>query len=310
MPSSQFVPVPVVQTETSPAPAIVIRSDLFDPSRIEQSVLCIEVGKDRFRFLVLDTNRHGCWLEEYAFSSLLSDRPITETLSALFQQHPLLHPTDTNQAWQQVRVSLNSTSFTLIPKPLFRKEYASSYLSLVRGGALPTHEYAQAYEHSEGFYSVFNVEYALSEYLSATYPLQTITFVHQTSTLIRATAGGPPASPDGQTLWLYFEDEFVTLLSRDGEKLVYCNRFGFKNAQDLAYYVLYILEELRVDPLTVPVRLYGEITPFADTYARLSQFIRHLTIGQFPQGLTLTSDFNDLPEHRYLSLYGLALMIS
>ncbi|MBC8155080.1 MAG: DUF3822 family protein [Bacteroidetes bacterium] len=294
-----------MQTEASPSPTISIRSDLFDPAQIDKSVLCIEVAKDRFRFLVLDANRHGCWLEDYTFSSLLSERPITEALSALFQQHPLLQSSDTTQPWQQVRVSLNSTSFTLIPTPLFRKEYASSYLSLVRGGALPTHEYAQAYAHEEGFYSVFNVEYALSEYFSATYPLQTITFVHQTSALIRATAAHPQTA---QSLCLYFEDEFVTILLRADGKLTYCNRFGFKNAQDLTYYVLYVIDELALESLSVAILLYGEITPFADTFARLAQFLPHLTFGHTPQGLTLSADFNDLPEHRYLSLYGLALL--
>ncbi len=297
-----------MQTEISFPPTVVIRSDSFDPAQTDTSVLCIEVGKDRFRFLVLDGNGHGCWLEDYTFSSLLSERPITEALSALFQQHPLLQPTEATNPWRQVRVALNSTSFTLIPKPLFRKEYASSYLSLIRGGALPTHEYAQAYEHAEGFYSVFNVEYALTDYLAATYPLQTITFVHQTSALIRATS--PPTSAGTQHLWLYFEDEFVTMLMRANGQLHYCNRFGFKNAQDLTYYILYVIEELKLDPLSVSVLLYGEITPFADTYIRLAQFIRNLTFGQAPQGLTLSTDFSDLPEHRYLSLFGLALLPS
>lgn len=297
-----------MQTEISPSPTVVIRSDLFDPAQIDRSVLCIEVGKDRFRFLVLDADRHGCWLEDYTFSSLLSDRPVSEVLSALFLQHPLLQPLNTNQPWQEVRVSLNSTSFTLIPAPLFRKEYASSYLSLVRGGALPTHEYAQAYQHKEGFYSVFNVEYALSEYLSATYPLQTVTFVHQTSALIQATASSPQAAPDAPTLWFYFEDEFVTILSRVNGQLHYCNRFGFRNPNDLTYYVLYVIDELKLVPRSVSVLLYGEITPFAETYLHLAQFLPRLTFGHTPSGLTFTNDFNDLPEHRYFSLAGLALL--
>lgn len=296
-----------MQTETILLPTVSIRPDAFDPAQIDTSVLCIEVGKDRFRFLVLDTNGHGCWLEDYTFSSLLSERPLTELLSTLFQQHPLLQP-GVNLQWQQVRVSINSASFTLIPKLLFRKEYAASYLSLIRGGALPTHEYAQAYEHPEGFYSVFNVEYALSEYLSATYPLQTIRIVHQTSALIGATLGCWPSTTGSQQLWLYFEDEFVSILLRTNGELMYCNRFGFKNAQDLTYYVLYVIEELNLQPLTVEVILYGEITPFADTYARLAQFVRHITFGQIPQGLILSPDFSDLLEHRYLSLYGLALL--
>ncbi len=296
-----------MQTEIVPAPTIVVRSEAFDPASIGRSVLCIEVGKDRFRFLVLDPNRHGCWLEEYAFSSLLNERPITEALPALFHQHPLLQTTETDRPWKQVRVSVNSSSFTLIPKPLFRKEYAASYLALMRGGALPTHEYAQAYEHKDGFYSVFNVEYALADYLSATYPLQQVTFVHQTSAIIQLTAAAERQSTQAQTLSLYFENEFVTLVLWSNGQLQYSNRFGFKNAQDLTYYVLYAIDELKLEPFKINTVLYGEITPFADTYARLAQFLPHLSFGRTPPGLTLSTDFSDLPEHRYASLYGLAL---
>lgn len=297
-----------MQTEIVPTPLLVIRSESFDLSSVGRSVLCLEVGKDRLRFMVLDENRYGCWLEDYDFSSLLSDRPITEVLPTLFHQHPLLHPADTDRPWKQVRVSVNASSFTLVPKPLFRKEYAASYLSLMRGGALPTHEYAQAYEHAEGFYSVFNVEYALADYLSATYPLQNVLFVHQTSAILQLTAAAARQDTHPQTLSLYFEDEFVTLVLRTEGKLQYCNRFGFKNAQDLTYYVLYAIDELQLEPLAIHTVLYGEITPFADTYARLAQFLPRLSFGPTPPGLTLTTDFGDLPEHRYASVYGVALL--
>lgn len=253
---------------------------------------------------MLNAERQACWLEDYAFSSLLTERPLMEALPAIIQQHPVL----SQSSWQQIRIAVNTTSFTLIPKPLFRKEYASSYLALMRGSALPTNEYAQAYEHTEGFQSVFSIAYDLVDYFSATYPLQPLTFVHQTSTLIQATATITPSLTGLQHLFLYFEDEFVTLVFRAAGALQFCNRFGFKNAQDLTYYVLYVINELGLDPGAVQVGLYGEITPFAETYTRLTQFLSHLTFGQTPPGLPLTNDFSELPEHRYVSLYGLCLL--
>lgn len=287
------------------APTVTIRAHSFDLSQVEKSVLCLEVGRDRFRVMVQDQQRQGVYLEEYTFPSLLVERSLTATLPDVFRNHAILSA----GPWQQVRVSINSSSFTLIPAPLFRKEYAGSYLALMRGGALPAHEFAQTHAHQrEGFLSVFNLEHPLADYFSEMYPLQPLTFVHQSSTLIRATADLARRSLTPDNVYLYFEDEFVTVIYRNSQGLRYCNRFGCKNAKDLTYYVLYVLDEQKLSSEQVSVTLFGEITPFAEAYVELNRFLPNLSFGHVPQSLTLAPEFNELPDHRYLSLYGLGLL--
>lgn len=228
-----------------------------------------------------------------------------EVLPDLIKEHPVL----STGPWQEIHISINSPSFTLIPQALFRKEYASSYLALMRGNALPPHEFAQVHAHeSEGFVSVFNLEHALVDYFSGVYPLQPSILVHQTSALIQATANLDRHMLTPNNIWLYFEDEFVSIIYRCDHALRYCNRFGYKNVQDLAYYVLYVLDEQQLNPQAANVVLYGEITPFAEAYSELSRFLPNLSFGRVPAGLALADEFEELPEHRYLSLYGLSLV--
>ncbi|WP_338868284.1 DUF3822 family protein [Spirosoma sp. SC4-14] len=287
------------------SPTVTIRSNSFDLAKTDKSVLCLEVGRDRFRFMVQDARRRGSYLEDYTFPSLLTERPLTEVLPDVFRNHPVLSAGN----WQEIRIGVNSPSFTLVPQPLFRKEYASSYLALMRGTALPAHEFAQSYMHDgEGFLSIFNLEHPLVDYFSGAYPLQPSLFVHQTASLIQATADLDRHMLTTHNIWLYFEDEFVSILYRKEHQLRYCNRFGYKNVQDLAYYVLYVLDELELDPGQIAAFLYGEITPFAESYTELSRFLPNLSFGHTPSGLKLANEFDDLPEHRYLSLYGLSLL--
>ena len=287
------------------SPIVAIRQDSFDSAQTEQSVLCVEVGKEHLRFAYLDAKKRLSWLEDFSFPSLLIERSLADNLPAIFQDHPILSA----GPWQQVLVTVNSPAFTLIPTPLFRKEYATSYMTLMRGSALPPHEYAHFFEQpNDNFVSVFNVEHRLANYLAGVYPLQNTTFVHQTSAIIRASAAVEQRLVSTQNLLLYFEDEFVTIILRSNHALRYCNRFGFKNPQDLMYYILYVLEELRLEPYSVNILLYGEITPFSDSYTSLSEFLPHMMFGQTPAGMRFNGDFDDLPEHRYLSLYGLSLL--
>ena len=287
------------------APTVAIRSDAFDPAHTNTSTLCLEVGQDRFRLFVQDARGKAVCLEDYAFPSLLTNQPLTGVLPGVFRNHPVLSA----GPWQQIRIGVNSPSFTLVPEPLFRKEYAGSYLALMRGSALPDHEFAQAYAHeTERFLSVFNLEHSLADYFSEVYPLEPLTYVHQISALLQATASLDRHKLTPDNIYIYFEDEFVTIIHRKAHQLQYCNRFGYKHVQDLAYYVLYILDEQGIRPDAAALSLYGEITPFADAYAELSRFLPNLSFGHLPPDLTLVTEFSDLPDHRYLSLYGLGLI--
>lgn len=287
------------------APTVAIRANSFDPALTAKSVLCIEVGHDRLRFLVQNGRRRGCYLEDYIFPALFTDNSLADRLPDVFRTNPVL----SSGPWQDVRVGVNSPSFTLVPQPLFRKEYANSYLALMRGNPLPAHEFARAYAHeAEGFLSVFNLEHALFDYFAGVYPLQPLTFVHQTGALIQATADLDRRSLTPHNVYLYFDVEFVTVIYRESHQLRYCNRFGYRNAQDLSYYILYVLDEQKLLPETANIILYGEITPFAEAYTSLSQFLPNLSFGHTPPSLALAPEFDDLPNHRYLSLYGLGLL--
>ncbi len=286
-------------------PTVTIRSNSFDPARTDKSVLCIDVGRERLRFMVQDAHRRGCYLEDYTFPSLLTDHALADALPDLIHNHPVLSA----GPWQEIRVGVNSPSFTLVPQPLFRKEYASSYLALMRGSTLPAHEFAHAYAHeSEGFLSIFNMERALFDYFSGIYPLQPLTFVHQVGALIQATADLDRRLLTSHNIWLYFDDEFITIIYRESHQLRYCNRFGYRNVQDLSYYVLYVLDEQKVLLETANIVLYGEVTPFAESYTALSQFLPHMSFGHTPPSLSLAPEFGELPNHRYLSVYGLSLI--
>ncbi|MEZ0538649.1 DUF3822 family protein [Fibrella arboris] len=286
------------------APTLSIRPEAITPEQASSSVLCLEMASQRLRVTLLDPQRRMVWLDEYAQPSLLTEQSIQTYLPSLFKDHPLLRYDE----FLHIRVSVLSPAFTLIPGQLYRKEYASSYLALMRGHQPPPNELAHAYAHPEGFVSVFGIDRDITEFMSEQYPLQPVTYAHQQTTLIQATRAVDLNLTSHQNLFLYFEDEYVTLLFRDAHQLRYCNRFGFKNVQDLTYYVLYVLDELGVDPETTHTFVYGESTPFAESYVALSRFVPTIAIGQLPPGLTPSAELEELPEHRYLGLQGLCLL--
>lgn len=286
------------------SPTVSVRPDALTAGQAEKSLLCLDLAPQRLRLTLLDPQRRMVWLDEYAQPTLLTEASLLTQLPALFADHPLLH----YEQFARIRVAVNAPAFTLIPNELYRKEYASSYLTLMRGHQPPPNEIASAYTHPEGFTVVFGLDRAIAEFVGGQYPLQPITYVHQASTLIGATQAIDRQQETADTLFLHFDDEFVFVLHRQEHQLRYCNRFGYKNVQDLVYYVLYVADELGADPDTLNTLAYGEITPFAEAYMALSRFLPNLHIGTPPPGLDPSADLADLPEHRYLDLQGLCLL--
>ncbi|GAB3938185.1 DUF3822 family protein [Larkinella terrae] len=295
-----------IDTIATVTPTVAIREDSFDVSMTDAHQLCLEMGKERFRFCIVEPVKRQCvWLEDYTFPTLLTESPLLPSLRTIYQNHPILQ----SSYWKNIHVSVNSPSFTLIPSGLFRKEYAAQYLQLMRGNPLSLSEHALAYAHKkEEFHAVFSIENALTDWLSATYPLQQITLVHQSSALIQATSATDSVLSSAQKLSLNFEDDSVTIIFRKGGEFRFCNRFSYKNATDLLYYILYVINELKTEPKELQVVLFGEITPFAEIYASLESFLPHIHFGSTPAELQLISAFDDLPEHRYFSLYGNTLI--
>ena len=289
---------------STPTPTLSVRPDVLTAGQATRSVLCLELAPQRLRLTLLDAQRRMVWLDEFDQTSLLTDQLLFPQLPALFSEHPLL----CYDQFQTIRVAVSTPAFTLVPTDLYRREYAASYLTLMRGHQSPANELAMAYEHSEGFMGVFGISREVTEFLGGQFPMQSFTYIHQQSTLIRASQAVDRQLLSRQNLFIYLEDDQATMLFREGHDLRYCNQFGYKNVADLTYYALYVLDELGVDAETVSALAYGAITPFADSFEALARFIPGLRIGVLPPGLNPTDDLLDIPEHRYFSLQGLCLL--
>ena len=285
--------------DTQPVASIVAHDDYFDPQNASEMELLLEVSPNRFRFCVFEAAQPRCVaLEDYAISN-----PLEETQTALtriYEEHPFLG----FQTWKSVRVSFNMPHFTLVPNEYFRKEYTESYLQLVRGQDMAATEQALSHELLlVQARNVFAVNSAVREWFLNTYTLPTVGFLHQTSALIDGTLRQPTPQPAKATVALYFEDEFMTIVVAQEAKLLMCNKFAYKDAADMVYFVLFTLETLHLKPNDVAARLYGEITPYSDDYQSLQRFLPHLTFGKNAVNLQLPAVFEDFPEHRYFSLY-------
>ncbi len=292
----------MVDTQNVIAPLLEIKDERFDPKKCAEYELLMELGAERLRFLVLESRKKRVlYLEDYLIGGLPTEKKWSNWLGQLSQQHSFW----ASNLWKNVTVSFNTPYFTLVPDAYFRKEYANSYLGLIRGELFDTDQVLHREVRRIEAKNIFTVDKELWEWVLNTYTLQTPSFLHQTNALIEGALALAGQDKETVLMNLHFEDDFVTLVIVQNEALMMCNKFAYKNATDMAYFVMFVLDSLRLKPQDIRCRFYGETTPYSEDYQLLQKFLPHLSFGKTPDTLTLGEVFEDVPEHRYFSLYNI-----
>ena len=286
--------------ESSLLPTVKVADETFDLTRIAGCTLCIEIDEARFRFcFVEDTPRRYVWLEDYAFDTFLNETEYLDTLKTLVAEHPYL-PSD---QWKDVRVAVNTPAFTMIPAPLFRKEYTADYLQLATGA--PASSDSRVLSHPVKpveAYTLFTLPVAWSDWLLGQFPMQSIDFYHFTCPLIIGALASHAEHNHPRLVTIHLEASHFIMIYTEEKALKFCNRFPYQNAAEMTYLVLFSLNRLQLLPEELKVLLYGEVTPFSELYSELARFIPKLHFGNSPKSIQYINEFEDIPEHRYFGL--------
>ncbi len=248
-------------------PTTKSESPRFDIEKLNQYILSCEISDSSFACEVLDSvDNQSIASERYDFPVQKEPVSITQYLDSIYETHDFLK----SLKWKSVEIIIDNQSFTLVPLDLFKKEYTSRYLQLAKGTLITDNEEVHTYTHEDlAMVNVYNSERELYNWLSDTYPLVEMSFKHKTSQLIDFGVFTSKA----QTAFLYFGNHHFTMVITANGSLKFCNRFAYKTAQDLVYYVLFTMNELGIEPDEIILRLNGNITEQSEDFELLNQYL-------------------------------------
>ena len=289
-------------------PSLLAGDTSFNTDSIPYCTLCIEVDERRIRFcIVRDDNMECVWLEDYGFETVLSKDDVFERLKRIFTGHLLW----SSNSWKNVCVAINSHAFSLIPSLVFDPEAIGDYLSFAMGNSVMADEKVLYHEvplvHA---YNVFSIPALWHEWMINHFGASHITFYHITSPLIIGALVSHAEQQELRIASVYFEKDFFTLLVTESENLILCNRFRFSQPSELAYVVLFALNQINFNPEEVKVLCYGEISTQSDNYLEMSRFFPNIQIGNGPTTLKYNKHCGDIPGHRYFGLFNTYLVSS
>lgn len=275
--------------------------DAFDASASAGAHLYLCFGAHRIRIGVLDAQRNKfVALEDYEPSGLTTVDAAIATLQELSTTHPLLQ----QPHWKQVRLCIKNQQFTLIPETLFELKAREEYLQLNAVVELEQ-EVVHHYDHQRlELVNVFTVPAKLEAWARSHFKGSAVEYVHQTSALMEGFLHMAERTTR-PVLYIYVDRNYVTLVVLQGMRLEFCNSFYFASYEDFIYFVLFVLEEKKMNPDQDQVVVWGELLLNSELHDVLRKYIRNVQFGKKPNGVGYSYRFDTLFAHRNFDLYSL-----
>lgn len=278
-----------------------IQDESFSLAQSGNCNLYVTLSTSVIRLAVADIERNKfVVLEDYELISVFNPLQIAEQLSLIAEENPLLK----EKRWHNVRIGISNPHFTLVPETLFDPGHQQDYLRL-HSDLNPQKDLVHYYRHSSmEAVNIFAIESALQQGLKSIFPENSLQFVHQTSVLIKGVLHQTSRGTN-KTLSIFVERHYVTILVVNESGLQFCNIFHYLSPEDFIYYIVFVMQEQKLNPEQETIHVWGDITHDSALFNILQKYIRTVKLGKKPADVSYSYRFEDLFEHRYFEVYSL-----
>lgn len=268
--------------------AVSCYDKIFDKASSNTYNLSIRLRPDGLFFTIYNTENSKYIGFE---SNLLSGVP---DIYNFISKHPWL-----GGHFRNTVCILPSSKYTIIPQALFIDANAAKYLSFVHE-VHPSEEIAVSRLKSTDATVVFACELGYFELVRECFPRATIlpTVTAVVDLMLPIFRNSP-----GNVMCIHLnKNDFDLLIIRDGN-MVYCNNFSYSNADDLVYYTIFVIDQLKLNAEKVKTYLSGEISQKSDLIRLLKKYIRSVNVYNPDMQAQLSYALHDVNPCNYPDLF-------
>ena len=200
--------------------------------------------------------------------------------------------------YRSVKGIIGNSRFTLIPEALYQEEEKDNYFNFLHDREAGDVVYSDHLEHL-GIWTVYSVSGHSRREIEKVF--QKVITCHISTMLIQKLWMNVK-NMTGRKTFLNLRDGQFDVLVFDGRQLIYCNTFHFMTPEDIAYYMIFVFEQLGLNPEDVGLALLGNVDRYSPVYDLLFRYIRNIEFARRNEGCGYSYLFNEIPDHFYYSL--------
>ena len=262
----------------------------------EENKLSIQLSLDGFSFCVYNTISNNIDVfGSYEFTSKNNTpEKHLELVKEVFNQEPIL-----NNSFKEVQVAHFNNLVAQVPQPFFDKNNLAVYLNysvkVLENDYITFDEISNANLNNVYIPFVNINNFLLDQYGS-------FTFKHSATILIEKLLETYKNSDNTHVFVNVLQQQFEIVVLINGKFNLY-NFFIFNTKEDFIYYILFVAEQLNLNPEEFEIILMGDIEKESQLFDILYQYVRHISFfnpNNYPEILTDTS------KHAFFTLLNIA----
>lgn len=215
---------------------------------------------------------------------------ITSTVSLLVNDY-LLH----RKKFEKVNISFLNSEFTLVPDAFASESDAKSVLTFTTGST----QIKRALQHSlKNFRFCYSVDLELIGFFEKTFPNASV----RHAGAVNISLFFSQHSIVNSDLFLNIGDGCIELAAKQKNDMIFYNMFNSESDEDILYYILFTMEQFRMDPLNTKLAIAGQRSASDDLIKNIRKYIRHVAFSVSNPSVVMKGELSTLPGHYYFTL--------
>ncbi len=239
-------------------------------SSLSYTKLSIQISLNGLSFCVLDSiNNTIIKQESVLFDEEKIPFQVQKKLEELLKNNGI-----TQMSFSDVTVIHNNMLFSLVPKALFNKKELANYLKY--NAKILANDHIDFDEITA--YDIVNVYVPFVNINNYIYDLfGEFEYKHNGTILIETLLNNFNSGKEPICYVHVLENQLdITVIAN--KKLLFFNSFNFQTKEDFIYYLLFTIEQLKLDTETIKVRLFGSIEEEDNLYNICYKYIRNIDV--------------------------------
>ncbi len=242
--------------------------------------LSVQLSLSGLSFLVtnIETKETYFFLEK-KYKKPINPEELILNLKSIFNQNKEL-----NNTFNEVSIIYATSLYSLVPSNLFDASKTSEYLkfnSKILATDFIAFDTIENYNITIVYIPFININNYLFDRFGD------FSYYHSSSLLIEHLLSEKKIDASAK-VYINITDHIFDFITVKNGELIICNSYEFTTAEDFIYYILFCLEQLKLNPDTVDLYIFGSIEKEEDTYKILYNYIRNITFYTFGDQLIPT----------------------
>jgi len=278
--------------------------DAFSIQETKNYGLFIQFNESHFVYCILDYRRNKFMGIQQIKRNEFLHRPEIKTKFQDFLKSVITAIPWLKNSYKSVKIAYEGKKNTLIPGPLFDPNELDNYLNF---NFISDPEEKALSDHLVLMdnYNVFSIPVATADAMTAIYPHTRI--YHLSTILIESILINYKNRINTNRVFLHLREKHFDLMLFDGRQMSYFNSFPYLNAEDITYFLIFVLEQLNINPENIPVVLLGKVDRSSNLSELLQRYIRHVEFGRRNDNFKFSYVFNQLQPQSYYPLINFTL---